>query len=114
MKKTIIAVTLLLLCSACRHSSTAPMNTENQPTVITIGGNQMFSPSNVTVRSGNLVYWRNNDRVAHRIVLDDHRYDSSDIAPGAIGCGLIVNDAGTHTYHDANNPNMTGTITVTP
>ena len=112
MKKAFIAITLLVVFGACRHSSTAPMNSANQPTIITIGSS-MFSPSTVNVRAGNLVYWKNNDRVTHRIVLDDRRYDSSDIAPGQIGCGLIVNDAGMHSYHDMNYPAMTGTITVT-
>lgn len=112
MRKAFIAITVLALFGACKHS-TAPMNTANEPTIISISRNT-FSPNNATVRAGNLVYWRNNDQVTHRVVLDDRRYDSSDIAPGSIGCGLIVNDAGTHTYHDMNNPSLTGTLTVTP
>ena len=88
------------------------MNPANQATIITIGST-MFSPTNVTVRAGSPVYWRNSDRSTHRIVLDDRRYDSSDIMPGSLGCGLILTDAGTHAYHDLNNPALTGTITVT-
>lgn len=121
MKKPLIAVAVLLLASACGHhlfhhhaaaAETAPMNPANMATIISIGGNQMFSPSSVIVRSGSPIYWRNSDRTTHRIVLDDRRYDSSDIAPGALGCGLILTDAGVHAYHDLNNPSMTGTITV--
>jgi len=113
MTKSISAVAVLLLASACAHYTAPPPAPANQATVITIGHNQMFSPTNVTVRAGSAVYWRNSDRTTHRIVLDDQRYDSSDIAPGALGCGLILSDAGTHAYHDVNNPSMSGTITVT-
>jgi plastocyanin len=115
MKKPLIAMALFLAV-ACAHyhaTQTAPVNPANQATIINIGTNQSFSPNNVTVRAGSPVYWKNTDTTTHRIVLDDRRYDSSDIAPGSIGCGLILTDAGTHAYHDVNNPSMTGTITVT-
>lgn len=117
MKKSLIAIAVVLLAAGCSHfrrsTDVAPVNPANQATIISIGGNQAFSPSNVTVRAGSPIYWKNVDRTTHRIVLDDRRYDSSDITPGAIGCGLILTDAGTHTYHELNNPGMTGTITVT-
>ena len=114
MKKPLILVGLLLVFAVgCAHHTTAPVNPANQPVIIDIGNNMAFSPATVTVRSGQPIYWRNNNSRAHRIVLDDNRYDSSDIAPGTIGCGLILTDTGTHTYHDMNMPSMTGTITVT-
>ena len=121
MKKSLLVVSILsgLALIGCshlhlHHRSTAPppSNMASQATIITIGS-QMVSPSAVTVSAGSAIYWKNADRSTHRIVLDDRRYDSSDIAPGAIGCGLILNDAGTHGYHDTNNPSITGTITVT-
>ena len=115
MKKPALALAVLLV-AACSHfhsqPATAPVNPANQATIISIGSNQI-SPMNVTVRAGSPVYWKNMDTTTHRIVLDDARYDSSDIVPGALGCGLILSDAGTHTYHDLRNPSMTGTITVT-
>ena len=114
MRNLSIAATILLL-SGCsmfhRAPAPAPVNPANQATIISIGGSQ-FSPMNATVRAGSPIYWRNQDGTTHRIVLDDRRYDSSDIAPGALGCGLILNDAGTHAYHDLNNPSLNGTITV--
>ena len=118
MKRLLAAIGGLLLAAACAHhsattSASAPMEPANQATIITIGNGQAFSPGTVTVRSGSAIYWRNSDRMTHRIVLDDHRYDSADITPGSLGCGLILSDTGTHTYHDLNNPSMTGTIVVT-
>jgi plastocyanin len=115
MKKSSIAIAIFVLAAGCHWNSSqpdAPMNPANQATIITIG-NTTLSPTNVTVRAGSPVYWRNSDHSTHRIVLDDRRYDSSDIAPGSLGCGLILSDAGTHAYHDLNNPALTGTITVT-
>jgi plastocyanin len=114
MRKALLVVSLLALVH-CAHFRPAapppPSNMPEQATIITIGS-QSLSPSTVTVRAGSAVYWKNADRTTHRIVLDDHRFDTSDIVPGAMGCGVILNDAGTHGYHDANNPALTGTITV--
>lgn len=118
MKKSLLVLAVLLIASGCSmfHRSgqpdSAPMSPANQATIITIGNTQL-SPANATVRAGSPIYWRNSDHMTHRIVLDDRRYDSADIAPGSIGCGLILSDAGTHAYHDLNNPALTGTITVT-
>lgn len=111
----LFAVLLVAGCSMfhSQPAPTAPVNPANQATIINIGPSHSFSPMTVTVRAGSPVYWKNNDTSTHRIVLDDRRYDSSDITPGSIGCGLILTDAGTHAYHDINNPSMTGTITVT-
>jgi len=118
MKRPIAAIAILVLGAACAHRHTAmataaPMEPANQYTIVNIGGTPAVSPSVVTVRAGNAVYFKNAGSTTHRIVLDDRRYDSSDIAPGALGCGLILSDAGTHTFHDLNNPSMTGTIVVT-
>lgn len=116
------AILFLLLLSGCSmwpfdrqpaQPTSAPASVSDQSTVINISSDRMFVPRNITVRPGTIVYWRNNDSMTHRIVLDDRRYDSSDITPGRIGCGLIINDTGTHAYHDMNNPSMSGTITVT-
>ena len=118
MRKTIFAIAALVAMTGCsifhRHSAPAPVpssSAQAQATIINIGPS-MFNPNTVSVRAGSVVYWKNNDQMTHRIVLDDKRYDSSDIAPGRIGCGLILNDSGTHTYHDMNNPSLTGTINV--
>lgn len=118
MRKTILLLAALVLVTGCsffhRTPDVAPVpssSAQSQATIINIG--QGFSPNNVAVRAGSVVYWKNNDQMTHRIVLDDRRYDSSDIAPGRIGCGLILSDTGTHGYHDLNNPSWTGTITVT-
>ena len=121
MKRAILSLAVLALagCSYMPfHRDSSPASapatvTDQAHTIITISPDRMFSPRNVTVRAGSVIYWKNNDSMTHRIVLDDRRYDSADITPGRIGCGLILNDAGTHAYHDANNPAMSGTITVT-
>lgn len=113
MKKALLIVAVLLVAGCSHFRTQAPVNPADQATIINIGNNMTFSPATVTVVSGQPIYWRNNDNRTHRIVLDDNRYDSSDIAPGAIGCGLILTDTGTHSYHDMSMPSMTGTITVT-
>jgi plastocyanin len=114
MKKVILGVLVVALagCGSWMHRADDTPAYPAGTTIVTISGNQ-FAPSNVTVRAGNAVYFKNADTTSHRIMLDDRRFDTSDIAPGALGCGVILNEAGTYSYHDVNMPSMTGTITVT-
>src|SRR6187200_63633 len=48
-----------------------------------VNGKLSFDPNPATVNPGQLVVYKNNDRVAHHVTLDDGTAQTGDIAPGA-------------------------------
>ena len=50
-------------------------------TIVGQNGTQAFSPNPASF-GGQMVVFRNNDSVAHRVVLNDGSVDTGDIAPG--------------------------------
>jgi plastocyanin len=59
-----------------------------------------------------MVTWRNNDSVAHRIVLNDGTGDTGDIGPGATSRAVRLPAAGAN-YHCSIHPGMVGAIRAT-
>ena len=73
-----------------------------------------FSPTDISVKSGQTVTWTNTGAVAHTVTADDGAsFDSGSIAPGAT-LSLTPSAAGTFAYHCTFHPWMKGTLTVTP
>ena len=74
-----------------------------------------FSPSSVTIQSGQYVTWRNDDAVSHTSTEDGATpaWNSGTIVAGAAYLRNFPT-AGTFTYHCAIHPGMTGTVTVSP
>lgn len=90
-------------------SPTAPST--GSPITITISGQsgtQSFSP-NPASAGGQSVVFRNNDSVAHRIVLNDGTFDTGDIAPGATSRAFTMPGSGTN-YHCTVHPGMIGAV----
>ena len=101
MRSVMLAAALaatVLGVAACSSNDTAPTPTApSQPStpstpaaptgVITINvvrenGAQSFSPNPATVPAGQTVVWHNVDVVVHRVVLNDGKLDTGDIAAG--------------------------------
>jgi plastocyanin len=59
---------------------------------------------------GDQIVWTNNDRILHRIVMDDGTM-VGDVAPGA-STGPIALKSATATYHCEIHPSMVGGINV--
>jgi plastocyanin len=72
------------------------------------GGKLAFSPNPATVASGQLVAFKNNDVVAHHVVLDDGTMQTADIAPGATSAAVAMGTSGSKTYHCSIHPGMVG------
>jgi len=70
-----------------------------------------FKPSTITVPLGGTVVWTNLDPVTHTIT--SSRWDSGDLAMDQ-SYAFTFNTAGTFVYHDKYNPDVTGTVIVTP
>jgi len=89
-----------------------------------------FSPSTVTIKVGQSIYWKNMGPSQHSTTADMGGWDSGGLAPPGGGNGygggsagqtytMTFNTAGTYTYHCKFHPpdmypNFKGTIIVTP
>ena len=106
-----------VLLGGCSGSSTpSSPSTPSAPaptptTTITIvgqNGAQAFSPNPASF-GGQMVVFRNNDSVTHRVVLNDGSIDTGDIAPGATSRAVAMPGSGTN-YHCQLHPGMIGAV----
>ena len=74
-----------------------------------VKGRLSFSPNPASVRAGQLVAFKNNDVVAHHVMLDDGSLQTTDIAPGATSAALPVGAANV-SYHCSIHPSMVGSF----
>jgi plastocyanin len=72
------------------------------------GGRLAFFPNPATVAAGQLVAFKNNDIVAHRVSLDDMTVQTPEIAPGATSAPVAMGISGSKTYHCTIHPGMVG------
>lgn len=91
----------------------APSNTPPPAGAITINvvrenGNQSFSPNPATVPAGQTVVWHNIDTTTHRVVLNDGKLDTGNLAPGAFSQPMTLGADGP--YHCSIHPDMVGTL----
>jgi plastocyanin len=78
---------------------------------ITISGSSgrtAFNPNPADVAAGQLVVFKNNDVVAHHIMLDDGTLQTADIAPGGTSAAVAMGTSGSKTYHCTIHPAMVG------
>jgi plastocyanin len=105
-------VVVLVGAWGCGGGSSTPSSPSSPGTVtITIVGErgaQSFSP-NPASAAGQMVVFRNNDTVVHRIRLNDLSIDTGDIAPGATSRAVRMPDAGTN-YHCFLHQTMVGAV----
>jgi len=71
-------------------------------------GKLAFNPNPATVAAGQLVVFKNNDTVAHHVILDDGTMQTADIAPGATSAAVAMGTSGSKTYHCLIHPGMVG------
>jgi len=112
-----LAVAAALLAASCGGGGTAPTPAPTggggTTTTVTItitgqGGRLAFNPNPATVSPGQLVMFKNNDVVAHHVILDDGTIQTSDIAPGATSAAVAMGTSGSKTYHCTIHPGMVG------
>lgn len=109
------AVTLPL--PACGGSSSGPSTTgptsPGSPTAFTItiagqAGDRSFAP-NPAPAGGEMVVFRNEDNVVHRIRLSSGTFLTTDIPPNATSQPVQMPAAGVH-YHCSLHPGMVGVV----
>ena len=94
-------------------SPSGPSGTPSAAGAITINvirenGNQSFSPNPATVPAGQTVVWHNTDTTTHRMVLNDTKLDTGNLAPGAFSQPMTLGASGP--YHCTIHPDMVGTL----
>jgi plastocyanin len=72
------------------------------------GGRLAFFPNPATVAAGQLVVFKNNDVVAHRVILDDLSVQTAEIPPGGTSAPVAMGLSGSKTYHCSIHPGMVG------
>ena len=97
-------------CGGGSPSSPGPTGTPGTVTITIVGerGAQSFNP-NPASAAGELVVFRNNDSVVHRVRLNDLSIDTGDIAPGASSAPFRMPSGGTN-YHCFLHPTMLGAV----
>ena len=70
------------------------------------GGKLAFTPNPATVPAGQTVVFKNNDTVAHHVMLDDGTAQTPDIAPGATSAAVTIGN--NKSYHCTIHPGMVG------
>ena len=110
---------LILTCmvAGCTSYQTPPATTT---TPASTGGNSIsiknfaFDPSSLTVKTGTVVTWVNQDGASHTIVSDagsPAAFSSDSLSTGA-SFPFTFTQPGTYTYHCSIHPSMKGTIIV--
>jgi plastocyanin len=102
-----------LSCGGGSSDSSTPTSPSGGGSVTTIAingqnGTQAFSP-NPAALAGQMVSFKNNDSVTHRVVLNDGSTDTGDIAPGATSRAVPMPAAGAN-YHCSIHPGMIGAV----
>ena len=114
-----LLVVLGIVCAGCGGGSgggsSSPTSPSPSPTANTINingqnGTQAFSP-NPSSFGGQMVVFKNNDSVAHRVVLNDGSVDTGNIAPGATSQAVMMPGGGTN-YHCSVHPGMIGAVSA--
>jgi plastocyanin len=115
----VAGVCLSLSCGGGGGTPAAPSpGAGGAATTVTISitgvkGAQSFSPNPGTCNAGQMVIWRNNDVVTHRVTLDDLSVDTGDIAPGASSQPMPLGNV-SKAYHCPIHPNMVGSLNAAP
>jgi plastocyanin len=108
-----IAITLFAVSCGGGGAPTTPSggggSTPATTVVISItgqGGKLAFSPNPATVGAGQLIAFKNNDVVAHHVILDDGVAQTPDIQPGATSAAMPI--GANKSYHCTIHPGMVG------
>jgi plastocyanin len=69
-------------------------------------GTLAFNPNPATVGAGEAVVFKNNDTVAHHVILDDGSAQTADIPPGGTSSAITIGS--NKSYHCTIHPGMVG------
>jgi len=94
-------------------TATGPTPTSTSTTmtisITGVNGKQSFSPNPAAVAAGQQVIFKNDDKVTHRVLIDDRSVDTGDIAPGAASAPQSLGGV-SKPYHCSLHPSMVGSL----
>jgi len=108
----VLGAVAALSCGGGSGTATSPTPVNTTPITISIvgvNGKLSFSPNPADVPSGRQVVFRNADKVAHRVLLDDRSVDTGEIAPGASSQSLALGGV-SKAYHCSLHVSMVGSL----
>lgn len=105
-----VVVVILAGAAACGGGSPSSPSPSGPTTISIVGerGSQSFAP-NPSQAAGQMVVFKNNDSIVHRVRLNDLSIDTGDIAPGATSAPVRMPGGGTN-YHCFLHPAMVGAV----
>jgi len=114
MKKHILSLLVIVMLgivnfNSCSKGGSSMNNTGNGPRVNI--QNFSFSVASLSVASGTMVTWTNNDNTAHTVTADDGSFNSGNIASGQTYTRTFTS-VGTFPYHCSIHPMMKAAVVV--
>jgi plastocyanin len=118
------ALLVLVMCSACGGSGSSYGNSPTSPTpptttppasgatqigILGQNGASSFTPNPASVTQGQMMQFKNNDGVTHRIVANDGSFDTGNLNAGSSSSAIMLSTNGTN-YHCSIHPTMVGSI----
>lgn len=89
----------------------APTDALADETIALVAGSAGFRPNSVTVRAGERVVFRNDDRIARRVVGDHDEFSTALLRPGRSAV-VRFDNIGTVGFRDAVDPDRRGAVVV--
>src|SRR4051812_45505667 len=112
-----LAASTFVVAACGGYSSSSPSAPGETPpagsvtiNIVRQNGSQSFSPNPATLPAGQTVVWHNVDTTTHRVVLNDGRLDTGNLAPGAFSQPMTLGAAGP--YHCSIHPDMVGMLVI--
>lgn len=113
-----LVVTLMVAAGCGSKKTTTPTTPKTTPSTSPPSGSTgstvvikdfTFEPSQLTVKAGTTVTWKNEDSTVHTVT--GTGWDSGQVQPGA-EFQKTFDTAGTYDYHCSIHPSMTGKVVV--
>ena len=112
LKNASLSLLLIMAAVAAAFSDANAQDSAGGPATHTVVIKQMrFQTSQLSVKPGDVVEWKNEDIFAHTATADNGSFDSGLINPGQ-SWKTVMKDTGTIGYHCRPHPNMTASIIV--
>jgi plastocyanin len=117
MRLVALAALAALLLGSCVDSEASPPTRSDLADIdlspdhtITVSEDG-YDPAELEVESGEVILLVNDGDEPHSFAADDEAFDTGRLLPGE-DTTLVITEPGTHAFHDVEDPDRRGTLTV--